>query len=96
MSVDVLTASVMPAESLADRLTHWHVLDIVHVARNGNLQLCAVTPWRPTKQLIQWNVLKYASGVGKYRILVPGHRFLSVLCALERSGRIAKHERAVL
>lgn len=99
MSVDTLTASAMPAESLAQQLNHWQILDIVHVARNGNLQVGSASPWRPLFQLILWGVLKYASAQSeqvKHRVLVPGPRFQAVLYALERAGRIKSLGRAVL
>lgn len=94
MSVDTITASAMSAEGLAHSLNHWQVLDIVHIARNGPMQVGAARPWKPLNDLIAFGILKYAGGAGKHINLVPGPRFISVLYALERAGRIAKHERA--
>lgn len=88
MTLDVLTANALSAESLAEKLSHWQVMDIVFVANHRGLQLGAARPWRPLDQLIQWGVLKYSSEGAKHLVLVPSHRFKAVLAALVRSGRI--------
>lgn len=84
------------AEALAERLNHWQIMDIVHVAKHDNIMLGAAHPWKPLDQLIQYGVLKFASATAKNRLLVKGHRFQAVLYALERAGRIATHRGMVL
>lgn len=89
---EVLTLAsrkALAAEDLATTLTHWQVLDIVHIHAHGNLQIGSAAPWKPLQQLIDYGVLKV--GVRAARpCVVPGHRFRPVLEALWRSGRVSR------
>ena len=82
-------------EDVAASLTHWQVLDIVHVHTHGTLQIGAAAPWKPLRELIDADVLKL--GVSAARpCVVQGQRFRPVLESLWRSGRVARPAEVVL
>lgn len=84
------------AEEEAARLSHWQVLDIVFVHRNGRIQVAAKTPpCRPLAQLVALGILKRSdTNNTSNALLIPAHRFRPVLECLWRSGRVKRPEDA--
>jgi len=84
------------AEDQAAALSHWQVLDIVHVHREGRLQLSATqNPCAPLRKLIDLEIFKRPyRGDSVVDYIVPAHRFRPVLEALWRSGRVKRPEAA--
>lgn len=82
------------AEDLAATLSRWQVLDIVHVHREGRLQLSATqNPCAPLRKLIDLEIFKRPyRGDSVVDYIVPAHRFRPVLEALWRSGRVRRPE----
>lgn len=82
------------AEDQAATLSRWQVLDIVHIHREGRLQLSATqNPCAPLRKLIDLEILKRPyRGDSVVDYLIPAHRFRPVLEALWRSGRVRRPE----
>ena len=90
----VLELASIAAEDVAARLTHWQVLDIVHVYREGRIKVSPQRdPWPPLAALVADGVLKRCANFNsRAAYLVPGHRFRAVLESLWRSGRVQRAE----
>ena len=78
------------AEEQAAKLSHWQILDMVFIHREGRMQITGTPPWRPVNQLIDLGILKKSAVVAHSPYLVPGHKFRPVLECLWRSGRVAR------
>lgn len=96
MSAEVIEIEPVAAEVLASSLSHWQLMDIVYVARHGNMKAGSKRTCGPLQGLIDSDVFKLSCPKAIHRVVVPGTRFQAVLYALERSGRIATHRGMVL
>ena len=75
------------AEVLAASLSQWQVLDMVQIHRNGPMRYCG-EPCAPLRRMIADGILKRSDVPSSTNYVIPGRRFLPVLYALNRMGRI--------